>query len=168
MLWALWETSGLARRLEQESLSGGARGALADRSLDAVLALFDAAARYVDRLPHGSVLGFVDDVEAQEVPGDTLAQRTPEGDTVRVMTAHASKGLEWPLVVVVGLQEGVWPDLRLRSSLLGADDLATEQPPDRNEEAGERGSLAMLLLGFVAIALVSAMYGIFNTSGAGK
>ena len=125
VLWALWDTSGLARRLEQESLAGGARGALADRSLDAVLALFDAAARYVDRLPHGSVLGFVDDVEAQEVPGDTLAQRTPEGDAVRVMTAHASKGLEWPLVVVAGVQEGVWPDLRLRGSLLGADDLDT-------------------------------------------
>ena len=123
VLWALWETSGLARRLEQDSLAGGSRGALADRALDAVLALFDAAARYVDRLPHGSVLGFVDDVEAQEVPGDTLAQRTPEGDAVRVMTAHASKGLEWSLVVVAGVQEGVWPDLRLRSSLLGADDL---------------------------------------------
>jgi superfamily I DNA/RNA helicase len=67
-LWSLWEASGLARRLEQESLSGGARGALADRSLDAVIALFEAAARFVDRLPHGSVLGFVDDVEAQEVP----------------------------------------------------------------------------------------------------
>ena len=124
VLWALWEATGLARRLEQDSLAGGSRGAVADRALDAVLALFDAAARYVDRLPHASVLGFVDDVEAQEVPGDTLAQRTPEGDAVRVLTAHASKGLEWPLVVVAGVQEGVWPDLRLRGSLLGADDLA--------------------------------------------
>ena len=123
VLWALWEVSGLASRLERDSIGGGARGAVADRALDAVLALFDAAARYVDRLPHASVLGFVDDVEAQEVPGDTLAQRTPEGDAVRVMTAHASKGLEWPLVVVAGVQEGVWPDLRLRGSLLGADDL---------------------------------------------
>jgi RecB family exonuclease len=43
---------------------------------------------------------------------------------VRVMTAHASTGLEWPLVVVAGVQEGVWPDLRLRGSLLGADELA--------------------------------------------
>jgi superfamily I DNA/RNA helicase/RecB family exonuclease len=129
VLWALWEATGLARRLEQDSLAGGSRGALADRSLDAVLALFDAAARYVDRLPHGSVLGFVDDVEAQEVPGDTLAQRTPEGDAVRVMTAHASKGLEWPLVVVAGVQEGVWPDLRLRGSLLGADELAAAADP---------------------------------------
>ena len=124
VLWAAWETSRLATRLEQESLSGGTRGAVADRSLDAVLALFDAAARYVDRLPHASVLGFLDDVDAQEVPGDTLAQRTPEGDAVRVMTAHASKGLEWPLVVVAGVQEGVWPDLRLRGSLLGSDELA--------------------------------------------
>jgi len=136
VLWALWETSGLARRLEQESLAGGGRGALADRSLDAVLALFDAAARYVDRLPHGSVLGFVDDVEAQEVPGDTLAQRTPEGDAVRVMTAHASKGLEWPLVVVAGVQEGVWPDLRLRGSLLGADDLASAVSDPGSDDAG--------------------------------
>ena len=146
-LWALWETSGLARRLEQDSLAGGARGALADRSLDAVLALFEAAARYVDRLPHGSVLGFVDDVEAQEVPGDTLAQRTPEGDAVRVMTAHASKGLEWPLVVVAGVQEGVWPDLRLRGSLLGADDLALAAerpepgPPDPTTRADRRAEL---------------------------
>jgi superfamily I DNA/RNA helicase/RecB family exonuclease len=123
-LWAAWEASRLAPRLEQESLAGGSRGADADRALDAVLALFDAAARYVDRLPHAPVLGLVDDVSAQEVPGDTLAQRTPEGDAVRVMTAHASKGLEWPLVVVAGVQEGVWPDLRLRGSLLGADDLA--------------------------------------------
>ena len=135
------------------------RGALADRSLDAVLALFDAAARYVDRLPHGSVLGFVDDVEAQEVPGDTLAQRTPEGDAVRVMTAHASKGLEWPLVVVAGVQEGVWPDLRLRGSLLGADDLAgrrrrpasaVRRPDDARRPAGRaarRGAPAVLRRG---------------------
>jgi superfamily I DNA/RNA helicase/RecB family exonuclease len=142
VLWAAWQGSGLDKRLESESLSGGARGALADRALDAVLALFDAAARYVDRLPHADVLGFVDDVEAQEVPGDTLAQRAPEGDAVRVMTAHASKGLEWRLVVVAGVQEGVWPDLRLRGSLLGADDLAARaqqrdaaaSAPDRRAE----------------------------------
>lgn len=37
------------------------------------------------------------------------------------MTAHRSKGLEWRLVVVAGVQEGVWPDLRRRGSLLEAD-----------------------------------------------
>lgn len=37
------------------------------------------------------------------------------------MTAHRSKGLEWSLVVVAGVQEGLWPDLRRRGSLLEAD-----------------------------------------------
>jgi superfamily I DNA/RNA helicase/RecB family exonuclease len=124
VLWAVWEGCGLATRLADASRHGGARGAVADRALDAVIALFDAAARYVDRLPGASTLGFLDDVAAQEVPGDTLAQRTPEGDAVRVLTAHASKGLEWRLVVVAGVQEGVWPNLRRRGSLLGADELS--------------------------------------------
>ena len=39
------------------------------------------------------------------------------------MTPAASAGLEWDLVVVAGVQEGVWPDLRLRGSLLGSTDL---------------------------------------------
>ncbi len=139
VLWAAWAATGLADRLEQDSLAGGPRGAVADRALDAVIGLFDAAARYVDRLPAADALGFLDDVAAQEVPGDSLSQRTPEGDAVRVLTAHASKGLEWRLVVVPGVQEGVWPDLRLRGSLLGADALddavaGVTAPPDRRAD----------------------------------
>ncbi|SOD83914.1 UvrD-like helicase C-terminal domain-containing protein [Streptomyces sp. Ag109_G2-15] len=42
-------------------------------------------------------------------------------DAVRLMTAHRAKGLEWRLVVVAGVQEGLWPDLRRRGSLLEAD-----------------------------------------------
>lgn len=122
-LWAAWTASGLAERLERRSVGGGSPAAAADRALDAVLALFDAAGRYVDRLPGASVLGFLDDVAAQEVPADTLAQRAPEGDAVRLLTAHASKGLQWRVVVVAGVQEGVWPDLRRRGSVLGADEL---------------------------------------------
>src|SRR5690606_21789810 len=33
-------------------------------------------------------------------------------------------GGEWEVVVVAGVQEGVWPDLRLRDQLLGAQHLA--------------------------------------------
>ena len=124
VVWAGWAASGLADRLERDSLAGGSRGAVADRALDAVIGLLDAAARYVDRLPGSGVLGFLDDVDAQEVPADSLSQRTPEGDAVRVLTAHASKGLEWRVVVVAGVQEGAWPDLRARGSLLGAGELA--------------------------------------------
>ncbi|MCA2227923.1 ATP-dependent helicase [Nonomuraea sp. NEAU-L178] len=123
VLWAVWHESGLAERWTELSLSGGARGAQADRDLDAVVALFDHAARFVDRMPKAGPEVFLDDLAAQEIPGDTLAERAPDGDAVRVLTAHRSKGLEWDVVVVAGVQEGVWPDLRLRGTLLGVEDL---------------------------------------------
>lgn len=34
----------------------------------------------------------------------------PEGDHVRLTTIHRAKGLEWPLVMVVGLSKGIFPD----------------------------------------------------------
>ncbi|NBE97023.1 ATP-dependent helicase [Nonomuraea sp. KC401] len=123
LLWAVWQGSGLSERWTDLSLSGGPRGAQADRDLDAVVALFDHAARFVDRMPKAGPEVFIDDLAAQEIPGDTLADRAPDGDAVRVLTAHRSKGLEWDVVVVAGVQEGVWPDLRLRGSLLGVEDL---------------------------------------------
>ncbi|MEO3793675.1 ATP-dependent DNA helicase [Nonomuraea sp. B10E15] len=123
LLWAVWQSSGLAARWTDMSLAGGPRGAQADRDLDAVVALFDHAARFVDRMPKAGPEVFIDDLAAQEIPGDTLADRAPDGDAVRVLTAHRSKGLEWDVVVVAGVQEGVWPDLRLRGSLLGVEDL---------------------------------------------
>ena len=45
------------------------------------------------------------------------------GEAVRILTAHAAKGLEWDVVAVAGVQEGVWPDLRLRGSVLGSERL---------------------------------------------
>ncbi|MEI4278177.1 ATP-dependent DNA helicase [Klenkia terrae] len=123
VLWAMWQASGLATRWAAASAAGGPPGAVADRDLDAVVALFDAAASFVDRLPYATVGQFVDHFGAQELPGDGGAARAPAGETVRVLTAHAAKGLEWDVVCVAGVQEGVWPDLRTRASLLGAEDL---------------------------------------------
>src|SRR5690606_28634242 len=110
VLWEVWKASGLGDRLLRASQAGGRRGAAADRDLDAVVALFENAARYCDRLPPGTPEGFLEDLEAQEIPGDTLAEHAPEGESVRILTAHRSKGLEWDLVVVAGVQEGDGPD----------------------------------------------------------
>ena len=82
-----------------------------------------AAARFVDRLPGASPADFLDHVLGQHVAGDTLVARAPSGESVALVTPAASAGLEWDLVVVAGVQEGVWPDLRLRGSLLGSTDL---------------------------------------------
>jgi superfamily I DNA/RNA helicase/RecB family exonuclease len=123
VLWAVWDASGLASAWQAVSAAGGSRGASADRDLDAVCALFDAAARFAVRLPPGSPSLFLDSMSGQEIAGDTLADHAPDGDAVRILTAHRAKGLEWDVVVVAGVQEGIWPDLRMRSSLLGMDEL---------------------------------------------
>jgi superfamily I DNA/RNA helicase/RecB family exonuclease len=133
VLWAIWAASDLAERWERQA----ERDPAADRDLDAVLALFDRAARFADELPPGSPQLFLDSLSGQEIVADTLAERAVREDCVRVLTAHRSKGLEWDVVVVAGVQEEAWPDLRMRGSLLGADELAeaagpeaTRQPPD--------------------------------------
>ncbi|MCP2336468.1 UvrD-helicase domain-containing protein [Actinomadura rupiterrae] len=148
VLWDVWQKSGQAEVLLEQSVRGGMRGASADRDLDAVVALFDAAARFVDRLPQAGPELFVDTVSAQEIAGDTLAESAPDGEAVRILTAHRSKGLEWDVVVVAGVQEGVWPDTRLRGSLLGIEELvehvAGSQVPDEGAAAGASLSAKMM------------------------
>ncbi|HEY9521609.1 MAG TPA: PD-(D/E)XK nuclease family protein, partial [Thermopolyspora sp.] len=135
--------SGLAERWTQASLAGGVRGAQADRDLDAVVALFDRAARFVDRLPGAGAEVFLDDLASQEIPEDTLAEHAPEGEAVRILTAHRSKGLEWDVVVVAGVQEGVWPDLRLRGSLLGIEELVELSGGSEAGSAGDAATAAL-------------------------
>ncbi|MFI8259399.1 ATP-dependent helicase [Streptomyces sp. NPDC085665] len=120
-LWTLWEGTPWPQRLERGARRGGAAGRNADRDLDAVCALFDTAARAEDRTGGRGALNFLEQLEAEDIAADTLTGKATRTDAVRLMTAHRSKGLEWSLVVVAGMQEGLWPDLRRRGSLLEAD-----------------------------------------------
>ncbi|MGL4305586.1 MAG: ATP-dependent helicase, partial [Mycobacteriaceae bacterium] len=123
VLWAAWQTTGLQRRLMAASARGGSIGAQADRDLDAVIALFDAAANYVDRLPAAPLSGFVEYVEEQEIPAESRLKNQISVDAVTVLSAHSAVGREWEVVAVCGVQEGLWPGLRSRGSLLGTEDL---------------------------------------------
>ncbi|MFI2505846.1 ATP-dependent helicase [Streptomyces sp. NPDC018972] len=120
-LWALWDGTPWPGRLERSARRGGAAGRNADRDLDAVCALFATAARAEERTGGRGALNFLEEIEAEDIAADTLTRRAVRPDAVRLMTAHRSKGLEWRLVVVAGVQEGLWPDLRRRGSLLEAD-----------------------------------------------
>lgn len=123
VLWLVWQESGLEGRWAAQSQRGGSLGAQADRDLDAIVGLFHAAARYADRLPGAGVTGFADFLAAQRIVGDSLAPTAQRGDVVQVLTAHAAIGREWTVVAVPGVQEGIWPDLRLRGTLLGVERL---------------------------------------------
>ncbi|NEE04128.1 ATP-dependent helicase [Phytoactinopolyspora halotolerans] len=142
VLWAIWSGSGLARRWAKTALSGGRMGQSADRDLDSVVALFDAVARYVDRMPGAGPVGFLEHIRGQQIPSDTFAAGARPGQTtgaVTIVTAHAAKGLEWDVVAVAGVQEGVWPDLRERGSLLGTEELM-DVVADREASAVTRAS----------------------------
>ncbi|MBB6420648.1 superfamily I DNA/RNA helicase [Streptomyces sp. AK010] len=120
-LWDLWEGTPWPTRLERAARRGGAAGRNADRDLDAVCALFATAARAEERTGGRGTLNFLAEIDAEDIAADTLTRRAVRPAAVRLMTAHRSKGLEWRLVVVAGVQEGLWPDLRRRGSLLEAD-----------------------------------------------
>jgi superfamily I DNA/RNA helicase/RecB family exonuclease len=123
VLWDVWQESDLEPRLVAQAARSGTLGAQADRDLDSIVGLFHAAERYADRLPGAGVAAFADHLAAQRIVGDSLAPSAPHGDSVAVLTAHAATGREWTVVAVPGVQEGTWPDLRLRGSLLGVERL---------------------------------------------
>ncbi len=126
VLWALWSGTDWSTRLRAGVQAGGIAARLAHRDLDAVCALFDVAARAEEQRGHTSVASFLAMLTAQQIPADTLSEQGVRGDAVRLLTAHRAKGLEWLVTVVAGVQEGSWPDLRRRGSLLQPDRIGTD------------------------------------------
>jgi superfamily I DNA/RNA helicase/RecB family exonuclease len=130
-LWVLWSQTAWPEKLRQQSSRGGEAGRRANRDLDAICALFQIAARSEEVSGLRGVTGFLAEVEGQQIPADPLRESELRGSAVRVLTAHRAKGLEWDLVVVAGVQEGRWPDVRRRGSLLEPDRLGRHEvlPP---------------------------------------
>lgn len=141
VLWAVWAATGLAERWRSAALDGGPAGARADRDLDAVLALFRAAETFVDRMPGAPAGAFVEYLASQDLPADSLAASASGADAVAALTPAGAAGREWDVVVVAGVQDGVWPDLRLRDSLLGSQALV-ELLAGRAQDAHGVGSQA--------------------------
>ena len=121
-LWAAWQRSGLQRRWLAASERGGPAGAHATRDLDAVTALFDVTDQYVSRTPGASLRGLVEHVSALQLPG-VNDEPVDAAEQVRILSAHAALGHEWDLVVIAGLQDGLWPNTIPRGGVLGTQRL---------------------------------------------
>jgi superfamily I DNA/RNA helicase/RecB family exonuclease len=121
-LWQAWRRSGLERRWLQARTRGGAAAAQADRDLDAVTALFDIADDYVARTSGATVAGLVEAVSSLKLPPP---DREPliESNTVAIVSAHAALGREWDVVVIAGMQEGLWPNTVPRGGVLATQQL---------------------------------------------
>jgi DNA helicase-2/ATP-dependent DNA helicase PcrA len=81
----------------------------ANERIENLMELVSAAREYETREPEASVGGFVDRLsllsEADEESGNREAR-------VWMMTMHAAKGLEFPMVIIAGLEEGLFPHAR--------------------------------------------------------
>lgn len=140
-LWLLWDGTSWPARLREQwgTVEGRAH---ADRDLDAICALFRHAARAEEGGRRRGTINFVTDLRAQQIPADQIETSAARPDAVRLMTAHRSKGLEWPLVVVAGVQAQRWPDLRSRGSLLRTEHLdGPVGPGARGEQLREERRL---------------------------
>lgn len=121
LLWRVWDQARAVdgRRLPSvwREISLLPTGAETARSLDALVALFDAAKRFVERTPNEKPQVFVRDILDSEVPEDSLSTPGRPGK-VALLTPAAALGTEFDAVVVAGVQDGIWPNVRLRGGLL--------------------------------------------------
>ena len=123
VLWALWEASGLEKIWVTQTRNAGPDADAAHRNLDAMIGLFEAADRFDEQMRGAGAEQFLDFIDAQDLPMDTLAARGVRQDAVEILTPALAAGQSWRTVYVCGLQEGTWPNTTVRGSLLATGDL---------------------------------------------
>ncbi|MFM8673254.1 MAG: ATP-dependent helicase [Candidatus Nanopelagicus sp.] len=129
LLWSIWsngknyEGQLIWESWQQQALAGGTKGGIADQNLDAVITLFEVARRFTQRLPGAKPSLFIDQILGEKILADSITATAQRGEVVKVLTVHSAKGLEWEYVALAGMQEGSWPNLKQRGSLLGSERL---------------------------------------------
>lgn len=120
LVWGAWQASGKAQYWRQLALDIEADSLLrqrADHDLDVVISLFKRLEVWSERNPSSPGQQFLDELEAQQVASDSVAALGARPQGVSVLTVAACAGRQWEFVAVLGIDDGVWPNLRLRDSL---------------------------------------------------
>ncbi len=73
--------------------------------------LVGVAREFEERVPDGGVMEFMEQVSLV-ADADQIPDADGTGGVVTLMTLHAAKGLEYPVVFLTGLEDGVFPHLR--------------------------------------------------------
>jgi superfamily I DNA/RNA helicase/RecB family exonuclease len=120
ILWSLWSSSPVATSWLNLSNGVGEVAQQASRNLDSVVALFAAANQHAERHPEDGARSFIKEQLEREIPQDTLALVSRDDQKVLLATSSALIGRRFKVVALPGLTEGIWPNLKPRSSLLGA------------------------------------------------
>ena len=102
---ALLDRTGYARALEASHTEED------QNRLENVQELKTFIATHVKQTGDNSLEGFLDEVSLYT----DLQNMDPDENTVTLMTIHSAKGLEFPTVFVVGMEEGIFPSLQADS-----------------------------------------------------
>jgi DNA helicase-2/ATP-dependent DNA helicase PcrA len=97
------DQSGYLRDLREE------RSEDAENRVENLAELVSAAREYETRNPEPSLAGFVDQLS---LLSDVDEEQGSRDARVLMMTMHSAKGLEFPVVVLAGLEEGLFPHSR--------------------------------------------------------
>ena len=81
----------------------------AESRIENLMELVSAAREYELRNPEPSLAGFVDQLSLLSDADEEAGSRTAR---VLMMTMHSAKGLEFPIVILAGLEEGLFPHSR--------------------------------------------------------
>lgn len=106
---------------------------------DQLAAFVDAVAGYVDVDGDGSLTGLLGYLQAEADTGNGLDQAVPSAeDSVKLLTVHRAKGLEWELVFLPALMQGIFPSERVTNNWVTTAEVVP------NELRGDAGSIAQL------------------------
>ena len=105
LLDAVVEKTGYGALMKQQGVEGEMR-------LENIAELKSTMAKYEEEAEDPSLEGFLEEV-ALYTDIDTLDETS---DYVALMTMHAAKGLEFPVVFVAGMEDNVFPSSRSRDS----------------------------------------------------
>lgn len=119
VLFVAWDDPERNARWQRTALDDTPEAVAINRRLDAVVALFDRAKRFVERNPDASLEAFLAEWHNNSVVDDSLGGAR-RADAVTLTTPASAVGYDWRGVAVVGVNEGAWPNLRVRDTLLGA------------------------------------------------
>jgi DNA helicase II / ATP-dependent DNA helicase PcrA len=97
------DRSGYLQDLREE------RSEEAEGRIENLMELVSAAREYETRNPEPSLAGFVDQLSLLSDVDEEAGARDAR---VLMMTMHSAKGLEFPVVVIAGLEEGLFPHSR--------------------------------------------------------
>jgi DNA helicase-2/ATP-dependent DNA helicase PcrA len=97
------DQSGYLQDLREE------RSEEAESRIENLMELVSAAREYETRAPEPSLAGFVDQLSLLSDVDEEAGSRNAR---VLMMTVHSAKGLEFPMVVMTGLEEGLFPHSR--------------------------------------------------------